>query len=400
MTEHYDVCVIGGGIQGVGVAQAAAAAGYSVVLLEKSGLASATSSRSSKLIHGGLRYLESAQFGLVAESLYERELLLKNAPELVKRVPFYIPVYKHTTRKSWKVFIGLSLYALLGRLKATACFRHIPEKDWSELNGLSTKNLKSVYQYTDAQTDDVKLTRAVMHSACELGAELICPAAFMSARYENKKYTVTYKKDNQTMQLECSVLVNAGGPWVNDVQKNITPHGVTSSVKETPIELVQGAHLVIKQPAPKGVYYVESPSDRRAVFIMPWYEHTMIGTTETHYDGDPDKIAPTEHEIDYLRNIVHYYFPKYDTEILHSFAGARVLPKGDESMFNRPRDTVYFTDEQLPGYVALMGGKLTGYRATAEKTMEKIKMHLPEKTAITDTREIKLKVVEENTSTF
>jgi glycerol-3-phosphate dehydrogenase len=166
-------------------------------------------------------------------------------------------------------------------------------------------------------------------------------------------------------------------------------------VKETAIELVQGAHLIIRQPAPKGVYYVESPSDRRAVFIMPWYEHTMVGTTETHYEGDPDKITATEHEIDYLRNITEYYFPRSDTEILHSFAGARVLPKGDESMFNRPRDTVYFTDPQLPGYLALMGGKLTGYRATAEKTMKKIQLHLSEKTAVADTRDIKLKLVDE-----
>lgn len=390
MTKHYDICVIGGGIQGCGVAQAAAAAGYTVVLLEKSGLANATSSRSSKLIHGGLRYLESGQFHLVAESIRERELLLKNAPELVKRVPFYIPLYKHTTRKSWQVFIGLSIYALFGRLKATACFRHVPEKNWPTLNGLSEKNLQSVYQYTDAQTDDVKLTRAVMHSACELGAKLICPAKFISADHKNKMYKVIYEKDNQPFELSSTVLINAGGPWVNAVQKNITPQ-----VEETPIELVQGAHLVIKQPAPKGVYYVESPSDRRAVFIMPWYEHTMVGTTETHYEGDPGKITPTEHEVDYLQNIVRFYFPHYDTEILHSFAGARVLPKGDESMFNRPRDTVFFTDPQLPGYTAVMGGKLTDYRATAEKTLKSLKSYLPEKTAIADTRKIKLKAVNE-----
>ena len=390
MTKHYDICVIGGGIQGCGVAQAAAAAGYSCVLIEKSGLASATSSRSSKLIHGGLRYLESGQFHLVAESIYERELLIKNAPDLVKRVAFYIPLYKHTSRKSWQVFVGLSLYALLGRLKATACFRHIPEKDWSKLDGLSEKNLQSVYQYTDGQTDDVKLTRAVMYSACELGAELVCPASFVSAQYEAKRYTVVYQKEESQEQLSCSALINAAGPWVNEVQKNITPH-----VKETAIELVQGAHLIIRQPAPKGVYYVESPSDRRAVFIMPWYEHTMVGTTETHYEGDPDKITATEHEIEYLRNITEYYFPRSDTEILHSFAGARVLPKGDESMFNRPRDTVYFIDPQLPGYLALMGGKLTGYRATAEKTMKKIQIHLSEKTAVADTRDIKLSVVDE-----
>ena len=386
MTRYVDICVIGGGIQGCGVAQAAAAAGYSVVLLEKSGLASATSSRSSKLIHGGLRYLESGQFHLVAESIYERELLIQNAPDLVKRLPFYIPLYKQTSRKPWQIFIGLSLYALLGRLKAVACFRRVPEKDWPTLDGLTEKNLKSVFQYTDAQTDDIKLTRAVMHSASELGAELICPARFKNARYENKQFSVAYEHDNQIQELNCTVLINAGGPWVNQIQKNITPQ-----VKETPVELVQGAHIVIKQPAPKGIYYVESPGDRRAVFIMPWYEHTMIGTTETQFEGDPDTIKPTEHELEYLRNIVEYYFPAYDSEILHSFAGARVLPKSEKSMFNRPRDTVFFTDPQLPGYVALMGGKLTGYRATAQNAMDKIKTFLPEKDTIADTAHIHLK---------
>lgn len=389
MSRHYDVAVIGGGIQGCGVAQAAAAAGYSVVLLEKTALASATSSRSSKLIHGGLRYLESGQFHLVAESIRERELLLKNAPELVRRVPFYIPLYKQTSRKSWQLFIGLSLYALFGRLKATACFRRLPEKDWPGLDGLETNNLKSVYQYTDAQTDDVKLTRAVMSSATSMGAELICPARFKSARHKNKRYTIVYEKDNQVSELCSTTLVNACGPWVNEVQKHITPY-----INETLIELVQGAHIVIRQPAPRGVYYVESPGDRRAVFVMPWYEHTMVGTTETHYEGDPDEIVPTEHEIDYLRNITEYYFPGYDTEIIHSFAGARVLPKGDESMFNRPRDTVYFTDELLPGYVAMMGGKLTDFRAAAEKAMAKITSSLPDKTPIADTRDIKLNPVE------
>jgi glycerol-3-phosphate dehydrogenase len=388
VTRQYDICVVGGGIQGCGVAQAAVAAGYSVVLLEKTSLASATSSRSSKLIHGGLRYLESGQFQLVAESIRERELLINNAPGLVRRVPFYIPLYKHTSRKSWQIFLGLSLYALFGRLKALACFRRLPEKDWSQLDGLTEKNLKSVYQYTDAQTDDVKLTRAVMHSAVELGAELICPARFQAACYENKTYTVTYEKDNQVLDLSCRVLINATGPWVNEIQKRISPQ-----VEETPIELVQGAHIIIRQPAPKGVYYVESPSDRRAVFIMPWYGHTMIGTTETPFEGDPAKIEPTEHELDYLQNIVKYYFPSYDDQIIHSFAGVRVLPKDKGSMFNRTRETVYFTAPGLPGYIALMGGKLTGYRATAEKVMEMSRAFLSVKEPVADTREIMLEEI-------
>ena len=379
--------MIGGGIQGCGVAQAAAAAGHKVVLLEQSGLASATSSRSSKLIHGGLRYLESAQFSLVAESLYERGLLIKNAPDLVKRVPFYIPIYKHTSRRSWQVFIGLSAYALLGRLKAEACFRKIPQPKWPELDGLSERNLQAVYQYSDAQTDDVALTRAVMYSACEMGAELICPAQFKQASYNNKRYQVGYSHQDSEHELSCRVLINATGPWHNEVQARISPE-----INVPDFELVQGAHLVLRQTSPRGVYYVESPGDRRAIFVMPWYGQTLVGTTETKYEGDPEKIKPTEHEVDYLRNIVRHYFPYYDTTIVDQFAGARVLPKSNKSMFNRSRDTLYITDKALPGYVGLMGGKLTGYRRTAEKVMHILESesHLIPKPNMTSTRDIKL----------
>lgn len=385
MSQEYDVCIIGGGIQGCGVAQAAAAAGYSVVLLEQSALASATSSRSSKLIHGGLRYLESAQFGLVAHSLAERELLLKNAPELVRRVPFYIPVYKHTSRRSWQIFIGLSLYAMLGRFHATVCFRKLPAKQWQQLDGIKQEGLQAVYQYWDAQTDDVKLTRAVMYSAVNMGAELKCPAKFVQANLTNSHYLVEYHFNDSTQTLKCKTLVNASGPWVRYVQQQIFP-----TIPAPDIELVQGAHLVLKQHAPSGVYYVESPSDQRAVFVMPWCGKTLIGTTETIFTGDPADIRPTEHEIEYLRNIAHYYFPDSDNRIEQKFAGARVLPKSDKSAFNRPRDTIYFSDDQLPGYVALVGGKLTGYRHAAEKALHAIQTYLPSKTHVADTRSIAL----------
>jgi len=332
-----------------------------------------------------LRYLETAQLGLVAESLYERELLIKNAPDLVKRVPFYIPIYKHTSRRSWQVFIGLSLYALLGRLKAPACFRKLPHDQWHE-HGLKDDHLQAIYQYTDAQTDDVQLTRAVMYSACQLGAELVCSAQFKQATInKNHAYHVVYSHQNSAQELTCRVLINATGPWHNDVQSRITP-----KIRVPEIELVQGAHIVIKQAPSQGVYYVESPSDQRAILIMPWGEHTLVGTTETIYQGDPADISPTEHEVDYLQNIVGYYFPGSDTDIVSQFAGARVLPKNDKSMFNRSRDTLYITDEALPGYVGLMGGKLTGYRSTAEKTMRKVEPYLSSKSKTISTKDIQL----------
>lgn len=382
---EVDVCVIGGGIQGCGVAQAAAAAGYQTVLLEQTALASATSSRSSKLIHGGLRYLESGQFALVAKSLAERERLLRNAPELVKRVPFYIPVYRHTRRRPWQIFLGLSLYAVLGRLRANACFRKIPPQDWSRLDGLEQDQLQAVFQYWDAQTDDRELTRAVMFSAMQLGAQLRCPATFVAAFRERDYYQVEYRQNDRQDNLRCRVLINAAGPWVGEVHDRLQTH-----VPMPAFELVQGTHLILKQAAPGGVYYVESPADRRAVFIMPWQGQTLVGTTEVVVDHDPATVRPSEHEVEYLRNIAHYYFPHNDDSVIGQFSGVRVLLKNDKGLFQRPRDTLLFIHNELPGYVALIGGKLTAYRVTAEKLMQKIKKQLPERAAVADTRVLKL----------
>lgn len=389
MSEAYDICIVGGGIQGCGLAQAGAAAGYRVALLEKDALASATSSRSSKLIHGGLRYLESGQFGLVAKSLRERDLLLHLAPELVRRIPFYIPVYKQSSRRPWQVRAGLSLYALLGKLKATACFHHIPQVRWDHLYGLKHNDLQAVYQYWDAQTDDVKLTRAVMHSACELGAQLICPGTFQHARLSKHGYEIVYRRNGSEETLLSKTLVNAAGPWVNEVQAALAP-----AVPAPAIELVAGTHILLKQAAPGGVFYVESPSDRRAVFIMPWYGQTLVGTTERPYQGDPARLEASEHEIEYLLAIVRYYFPRYSQEVERAFAGARVLPHTEQSLFHRSRETLFFTHAQLPGYLSLMGGKLTGYRVAALQALEYLKGALPSRTPRADTARIKLHPVE------
>lgn len=385
MSEFYDIGIIGGGIQGCGLAQAAAAAGYRTVVFERDALAQGTSSKSSKLIHGGLRYLESGQFGLVRQSLYERELLLRNAPQLVRLVPFYIPIYKQTTRQRWQMFVGLSLYAALGNLKPHARFRTVPPSEWASLDGLQRRDLQAVYQYWDAQTDDAKLTRAVMQSAQKLGASLLCPASVERVDYQSGEYYVGYSHGKTSGIARCVMLINAAGPWVNQVHARIKP------VSHFPaIELVQGTHLVVRQTAPKGVYYVESPTDRRAVFVMPWYGQTLIGTTEHVYSGDPAQAQPTEQELDYLRGIAQHYFPGLDATAVRQFTGLRVLPKGEQSVFNRPRDTVFYTVPTLPGYVALIGGKLTGYRATAQKVLQMIKPGLRTRMPVADTRELKL----------
>lgn len=384
-TARLDVVVIGGGIHGAGVAQAAAAGGYSVRVLEKTGVANATSCRSSKLIHGGLRYLENGQFGLVRESLYERDLLLRNAPSLVRLVPFHIPVYRSTHRGRLTIRAGLSLYALLGNLRPNTRFDTLPRRQWDSLDGLETHGLKAVFRYYDGQTDDATLTQAVMRSAQTLGAELACPAEFLHATRTSSGYGVRYHSAGGEQECECAVLVNAAGPWVNTVLAGIEPHRPPPA-----IELVQGTHIVLDGALTQGVYYTEA-EDRRAVLIMPWRSLTLVGTTETRLTGDPAQARPLPEETDYLLRTFRRHFPQRDIHVRDQFAGVRVLPRGTGSAFHRPRETVYLTDSQSPPrLVNIYGGKLTGYRATAVKALALLRPALPARRAQADTASLRI----------
>ncbi len=385
--KELDVVVIGAGIHGAGVAQAAAAAGYSVLVLEKNEIAAGTSSKSSKLIHGGLRYLESYQFSLVRKSLKERAILCRLAPGLVKLQPFYIPIYKTTTRRPWQIQLGLSLYAFLGGLHKDNLFKRVKRIDIKKLDQLKQTNLQKVYQYNDGQTNDVNLTKAVMFSAKELGAELKCPASVVSIVKNEKGFNVTYKEDNKEKSIQTKVIVNATGPWVNELHELITP-----KVNSLDVDLVQGTHIIIDAPAPSGIYYLEA-EDKRAVFVMP-YEFegelkTMVGTTEKLFQGKADDVKPGEEEVEYLLNLYKSYFPKYnEVNVIHEFAGLRVLPKDDGSMFARPRDTILHW--AMPNLLTLYGGKLTAYRSTSELVIKKIKPFLNKKKRIAYTDQLYL----------
>ena len=392
MIERYDLVVIGGGIHGVGVAQAAAAQGYSVLVLEQTALAAGTSSRSSKLIHGGLRYLESAQFSLVRECLHERALLLKLAPELVRLRPFYLPVYRHTRRRPWKIRLGLKLYDFLAGGSKVSRYSMLPRHHWERLDGLITKDLEAVFCYPDAQTDDVALTRAVMQSAQELGAELCMPALLQHVECHTQGATVHYHIGEHSYQCECSAVVNAAGPWVNEVLKNVTP-----SPRQIKIDLVAGTHIVVPEPLTQGIYYVEAPRDRRAIFVMPWRRKTLVGTTETIYQGDPALIRPLNSEIDYLWETFTHYFPRYrhtPQNIFAVFAGIRVLPAKGDSPFGRSRETILHPDHpSKPRVLTVYGGKLTAYRATAAAVMARLRPSLPSRTAIAATETLPLRPV-------
>ena len=370
--KEYDVIVVGGGIHGAGVLQAVAAAGYTSLLIEKHALASGTSSRSSKLIHGGLRYLESGQFALVRESLRERAIHLRIAAELVELKPFYIPVYRDTRRRPWQLKLGLWMYALLGGFDPGTRFGAVPKRDWSTLDGLDTRGLTAVIRYHDAQTDDAQLTRAVVRSAQELGGELAMPANFIGAVLTDTGVEVTYEQNGARIEAHARVLVNAAGPWATRVARAINP-----AIFVPEVDLVQGAHIVLPLHVTAGIYYVESPTDGRAVFVMPWQGAPLVGTTETPYVGDPDQVRPLPQEEDYLLAVAAHYFPAVRgmtrQHIVQRFAGLRVLPAASKMAFHRSRETIFSTDrDPHPRVLGIYGGKLTGWRASAAQVVSRI----------------------------
>lgn len=385
MSLERDVLVVGGGVQGAGVLQAAAAAGHAALLLEARELASGTSSKSSKLVHGGLRYLESLQLGLVRESLCEREILLGIAPHLVELVPFLIPIYRATARRPWQIRTGLSLYALLGGLGGHARFASVPRGAWGDLDGLATADLERVYRYRDGQTDDARLVRAVVASARELGAEAAERASLVAAERCEQGWRVRYERDGREEQVTARVVVNAAGPWINLVAERFRP-----AAPARPIALVGGAHVEVPGALERGIYYTEA-ADRRAVFIMPWKGRTLVGTTEREHRGDPADVRASAEEIGYLCSTLARYFPSRSTEVLAAWAGLRVLPAGRARPFDRPREvTLVADDEARPSYLAIYGGKLTGYRATAAKVQGRIARSLPARPARAHTASLRL----------
>lgn len=382
----YDVVVVGGGIHGAGVTQAAAAAGYRVLCLEQKAWGWATSSRSSKLIHGGLRYLQTGQLNLVRRCLHERDLLLKLAPELVTLRSFYIPVYRGGRFSAAQVAWGLRLYYLLSGLSASGLYAQIPRHQWPDLDGLRTEGLEAVFRYYDGQTDDQQLTRAVINSAAGLGAELWCPATFLHARRIQQGFRVDVEVSGERRTLTTRTLVNAGGPWVNRLMENIE-HGLTP----LEVDLVQGTHLVFDAALTQHCFYVEAPDDGRAVFILPWQGKTLVGTTETVYRGDPASVSATEAEIGYLLRTLHHAFPGLPERPFTHFSGVRVLPHSERAAFFRSRDTQLLVDNpRTPALAVLYGGKLTDYRATAASVVQRLQATLGRRDNAIDTAQIRL----------
>ncbi len=388
--QSYDLAIIGAGINGAGVAQAAAAAGYKVLVLEKNNAAGLeTSGASSKLIHGGLRYLETLEFSLVRESLQERELLLRIAPQLVRRQTFNIPIYQDTNRNQLTLHAGLSLYAVLAGLHRHSFYRQARFSDWDKLDGLKTDGLKTVFQYQDAQTDDTALTRAVLASAQQLGAQVEYAARFIDARLSSSQVSLNYRQHDIEKTVTSRVLVNAAGPWVYPLNQQLSP-----APQMAQPDLIQGAHLILDRPL-KQAYYMEAPQDGRAVFLLPWKGKALLGTTETKVSQDDMTIQVTAAERDYLLQVYRHYFPHQEETIIGEMAGLRVLAQGPQQLFKRSRDVVLTLDDKnQPKVLTIIGGKLTVYRRTALKALNMLQPSLPAAQAIADTSRLTLQPVE------
>ncbi len=389
-SADVDVVVIGAGIHGAGIAQAAAAAGHSVLILEQTEPAAGSSSRSSKLIHGGLRYLETYQLRLVRESLHERTTLLRLAPSLVKLQRFHIPIYRATRRRPWLLNIGLSLYAALSGFKAGAGFGQVPRRLWHTLDGLEPEGLEHVFYYHDAQTDDRALTGAVLRSSAALGARLLFPAECVGIDLDEDGATVRYQCDGREQQCRASTVVNAAGPWADRLARRVLP-----AIPVPHLECVQGTHIILKSTAPAHYYYVESPRDGRAVFVMPWHGQLMVGTTESRFRGDPSTVQPTPAELHYLLGVLRHYFPHFRepdrAELAGSFAGLRVLPSGSGHAFHRSRETLLTTDRPVrPRVLSIYGGKLTTWRAVSERALQLVASSLPVRRPVARTDELQL----------
>ncbi|CAM3579545.1 glycerol-3-phosphate dehydrogenase [Parendozoicomonas haliclonae] len=374
--DFYDLVIIGGGINGTGIARDAAGRGLKVLLCEQNDLASATSSASSKLIHGGLRYLEHYEFRLVREALKEREVLLANAPHLVKPMRFRLPHEPHL-RPAWMIRAGLFLYDTLARRETLPGSRGIKLNGQSPLKPAFTK----AFEYSDCWTDDARLVITNAISARELGAE-VCPRTrCIAAQRGDESWEVQLQDQHngENRSIRCKALVNASGPWV--------ARFIEESLQTKPeygIRMIKGSHIVVPALYDSDEAYILQNQDKRIVFVIPWEGRwSMIGTTDVEYEGDPSRVEPSASEEEYLLDIANRHFKTQNTreDIVWGFAGVRPLcndESNDPSAITRDYTlTISETTESLP-LLNVFGGKLTTFRKLAESAMEHLRPWFPD----------------------
>ncbi|MEV8468886.1 glycerol-3-phosphate dehydrogenase [Fluviibacterium sp. DFM31] len=381
--DSYDLLVIGGGINGAGIAVDAAGRGLKVALLESVDFASGTSSRSSKLIHGGLRYLEYYDFRLVRESLSERERLMKKAAHIAWPLRFVMPVVPGT-KPSWLVRIGLFLYDHLApraTLKGTETVR------LSEQPGRMgfAEGYDKAFIYSDCWVDDARLVVANLQGAAAEGADILARTAFETAERTNNGWRVTARDEESgtAFTLHADIIVNAAGPWAVPIARSVPGVSTDYSAK-----LVRGSHIILPRLYDGDNATMLQVGDGRIVVTMPYEtDYTLVGTTDHDHDDDPRRVGITVDERDYLLGVANKFFARQSTvdDIAWTYAGVRPLFEEGKSRDSNPttvtRDYSFKLDRGADGkgapFLTVLGGKLTTYRRLADHVVRDLKPFLP-----------------------
>ncbi|HRY07238.1 MAG TPA: glycerol-3-phosphate dehydrogenase [Hyphomicrobiaceae bacterium] len=381
-TTHYDLAVIGGGINGCGIAADAAGRGLKVLLVEQDDLASATSSASSKLIHGGLRYLEYYAFRLVRESLEEREILLANAPHLVRPLRFIIP-HVPGMRARPLMRAGLFLYDHLARRRRIPSSSTVDMAQDRAARPLAPR-YSSGFSYWDCQVDDARLVVLVARQAAALGADIRTRTQLRSAVAEDGSWRLVLGvKDARVpsatpavKEVRARILVNAAGPWVGRLAATAIRR--SEAMPQVPLRLVKGSHIVVPRIAGAETAYLLQAPDRRVVFLLPFAERfTLIGTTDIAYDGDPGEAIISADEEAYLLNVANGFLaaPLSLADIVWRYSGVRPLfddASDNPSAVTRDYKLVLDATAGEPPVLTVVGGKVTTYRRLAEAAMQLI----------------------------
>jgi glycerol-3-phosphate dehydrogenase len=373
--KPVDLVVIGGGVNGAGIARDAAGRGLSVILCEKDDLAQGTSSRSGKLIHGGLRYLEYYEFRLVREALIEREVLLNAAPHIVWPMRFVLP-HSPEQRPAWLVRLGLFLYDHLGgRRKLPGC-RNIDLRRDPEGKPIRPEFVRA-FEYSDCWVDDARLVSLNALDAKERGATVMTRTAATAARRVNGGWEVAFTAaDGTQSKVRAKAIANAAGPWVENVI-----NGVAGSNSPRRVRLVKGSHIIVPKFWEGPQAYLFQNDDKRVIFVNPYEgDMALIGTTDIPYEGRAEDVAIDESETAYLLTAVNRYLktPIARDAVIHAFAGVR--PLYDDNAENPSavtRDYVFDVTGEPP-MLSVFGGKITTYRKLAEHALDKLKPFFPD----------------------
>ena len=377
MERVFDLAIIGGGINGCGIARDAAGRGNSVFLCEMNDLASGTSSWSTKLIHGGLRYLEYYDFRLVREALIEREVLWQIAPHIIRPLRFVLP-HHAGLRPAWLLRLGLFIYDHLGGRHLLPAARSVNLKRAEVGKPLVPNRFTKGFEYSDCFVDDARLVVLNARDAADRGAVIQTRTHAVSAKPLGDRWQVLLEDTATGAQssIAARTLVNAGGPWVAEVLSQRA--GIAAKAK---VRLVQGSHIVVPRLYNHDRAYTFQNGDGRVVFVIPYQDDfTLIGTTDRDYDGDPSKVKASQEEIVYLCQSVNDYLAKKikPEDVVWAYAGVRPLyDDGASEAKAATRDYVFEFDEPdgLP-LLSIFGGKITTYRRLAEEALERLSPYL------------------------